>query len=109
MAKIEERCSFCGSLAKSVPILIHGGVAGVNICGSCVEQAYSMVSENLKKPKASSKFSAKLQLKRPSEIHSFLSQYVIGQEKAKKVLSVAVYNHYKRISNKAVDDVELEK
>lgn len=109
MAKADEKCSFCGRPGKDVSMLIKGVGNGVNICESCVEQAYMIVGENLGKAKPAAKFSSKLQLKKPSDIYSFLDQYVIGQERAKKVLSVAVYNHYKRIMNHSTRDVELEK
>lgn len=90
-------------------------VAGVNgfICDSCIKQAYEIVEEEFKATQAKSM--KKLSLKKPTEIKEYLDQYVIGQDEAKKFLSVAVYNHYKRLMQKsgkgadADDDVEIEK
>ncbi len=108
MAKDTSHCSFCGREKKDTNMLI-AGLEG-HICDHCVSQASAIVSEELqtKKPKSSSA----LKLLKPSEIKAHLDQYVIGQDEAKKVLSVAVYNHYKRINiplNKSKDDVEIEK
>ncbi len=101
-----NKCSFCGREKKDTNLLI----AGINghICDSCVEQAMQIVGEELKKK---SDFDVKqIKLMKPAEIKSFLDQYVIGQEEAKKYLSVAVYNHYKRILQKTgLDDIEIEK
>ncbi|MCX7697208.1 MAG: ATP-dependent Clp protease ATP-binding subunit ClpX [Bacteroidales bacterium] len=96
-------CSFCGRSAKEVQALITG--INVAICNHCIEQAHDILQHDLKlqKPK---KFN--LQVKIPKEIYEFLNQYVVGQEYAKKILSVAVYNHYKRILNPN-QDVEIEK
>ncbi|HOU67110.1 MAG TPA: ATP-dependent Clp protease ATP-binding subunit ClpX [Paludibacteraceae bacterium] len=108
MAKTVERCSFCGRTKKETDLLITG-MDGF-ICNFCVEQAYGILKEGvLKNP--SSKFSMKKEeLPKPIEIKDFLDQYVIGQDTAKKTLSVAVYNHYKRLMQKADDDgVEIEK
>ncbi|MCF8370214.1 MAG: ATP-dependent Clp protease ATP-binding subunit ClpX [Bacteroidales bacterium] len=101
-----DKCSFCGRDKKDTNLLI----AGINghICDSCVEQAIQIVEEELKKK---SDFDVKhIKLQKPIEIKAFLDQYVIGQEEAKKFLSVAVYNHYKRLLQKVeTDDVEIEK
>jgi ATP-dependent Clp protease ATP-binding subunit ClpX len=101
-----NKCSFCGREKKDTNLLI----AGINghICDSCVEQAMQIVDEELKKK---SDFDVKqIKLLKPAEIKLFLDQYVIGQEEAKKYLSVAVYNHYKRILQKSgLDDIEIEK
>lgn len=100
-----NKCSFCGRYEKDVNLLI-AGISG-HICDSCVEQADNIISEELKQK---SKFSAfQLQLKKPKEIKEFLDQYVIGQDTAKKFLSVAVYNHYKRLIQDNNDDTEIEK
>lgn len=99
-----ERCSLCGRTRKEVGILFQG-VDG-NICEDCVKRAYEILNEEEKhNKKSSSKF---VNVKKPQEIKDFLDQFVIGQDYAKKVLSVAVYNHYKRI-NQQVDDVDIEK
>lgn len=110
MAKEQEKCSFCGKKKSEVGLLIAGLEA--HICDSCVEQAQFILQEEfgiIGKTKENKKF----ELLKPAEIKHHLDQYVIGQDEAKKVLSVAVYNHYKRISSKnkktGNNDVELEK
>ena len=106
-----DKCSFCGRDRDQVDLLISG-VTG-NICNDCVDRAYEMVSDIQDKKKQSSKktFNVdKNKLPKPKEIKSFLDQYVIGQDEAKKYLSVSVYNHYKRLLQKdAGDEVEIEK
>ncbi len=100
-------CSFCGRDKKDTNVLI----AGINghICDHCIRQAHGIVVEEMDM-KEKKELSKSLKLIKPREIHSFLEQYVIGQESAKKVLSVAVYNHYKRLTHaKATEDVEIEK
>ena len=99
------KCSFCGKNKQDTDVLIAGITA--HICDSCIEQAYNILDlENSDSPT----LDKSARLIKPQEIKSHLDEYVIGQEQAKKVLSVAVYNHYKRI-NKAelIDDIELEK
>ena len=107
MAKHEERCSFCGREQSEVELLLTG-VTG-NICNNCVESAREIVNEQIKSKK--SKLSLDIDsLPRPKEIKEFLDQYVIGQDEAKKNLSVVVYNHYKRLLQKdSGDEVEIEK
>lgn len=114
MAKKEtEHCAFCGRERKDVNMLISG-IEG-NICDYCVKQAYKIVEEGVSG--SEDEGLAELELKQPKEIKAYLDQYVIGQEEAKKVLSVAVYNHYKRVrelANKSKrhseqEDVEIEK
>ncbi len=101
-----DKCSFCGREKKDANILI-AGVSG-HICDSCVEQAMQIVKEELHN--GSDIDLNSLTLKKPKEIKEFIDQYVIGQEDAKKFLSVAVYNHYKRLLQKSDnDDVEIEK
>jgi ATP-dependent Clp protease ATP-binding subunit ClpX len=101
-----DKCSFCGRSRKDTNLLV-AGVSG-HICDSCIEQANSILEEELKKK--SSFDMGELRLLKPAEINSFLDQYVIGQEDAKKYLSVAVYNHYKRLLQKDDgDEVEIEK
>lgn len=101
-----DKCSFCGREKKEVNLLI-AGMEG-HICDSCVEQAHAIVEEEFKKDET---FDTKgLKLMKPIEIKSFLDQYVIGQEHAKKILSVAVYNHYKRLNQPvSADETEIEK
>ena len=108
MAKNENKCSFCGRDSKQSNMLIAG--VDAYICDQCAIQAEQIVTEELGQ-KSNKKFD-KLTLQKPSQIKEFLDQYVIGQNEAKKVLSVAVYNHYKRINQKNIkseDDVEIEK
>ena len=107
MAKQTDKCSFCGRSRNETGTLIMG-ING-NICNECVKQASAILEED---SKISHKSHAKLKLPKPTEIKHFLDQYVIGQEESKRVLSVAVYNHYKRIDQSKQseeDDVEIEK
>ena len=99
-------CSFCGRDKKDTNVLI----AGINghICDHCIRQAGGIVSEELD-TREKSELSKSLQLVKPFEIKNFLDQYVIGQEEAKKVLSVAVYNHYKRLTFKEEGGLEIDK
>jgi ATP-dependent Clp protease ATP-binding subunit ClpX len=103
-----DRCSFCGREKKDTNLLI-AGISG-HICDRCIDQAYTIVQEEVgKKGEFDLK---KLKLLKPAEIKSFLDLYVIGQDEAKKYLSVAVYNHYKRLMQTSIkdeDDVEIEK
>ena len=101
-----DKCSFCGRTKKEANMLV-AGLEG-HICDHCIEQAYSIMNEELG-TKKSIRFDA-INLLKPSEIKSLLDQYVIGQDMAKKIISVAVYNHYKRLMQKPEDDdVEIEK
>lgn len=99
----QEICSFCGKPHMDVKKLIAGPM--VFICNECVDICNEIIKQDKQIPKKT--FSKKLPL--PEEIHKFLNEYVIGQEKAKKILSVAVYNHYKRIFSGSIIDVELQK
>ncbi len=103
-----DRCSFCGREKRDTNLLI-AGISG-HICDSCIEQAHGILQEELKK---NSGFDvSQIKLSKPGEIKSFLDQYVIGQDYAKKYISVAVYNHYKRlvhVKNPDKSDVEIEK
>ncbi len=110
MAKFKEniKCSFCGRDKKEAVLLI-AGIDG-HICEMCVEQAYHIVNEEVaeKGKSSTNQFSLPENFK-PQEIKNYLDQYVIGQDEAKKYLSVAVYNHYKRLKQKSKDEVEIEK
>jgi len=101
-----DKCSFCGRNKDEVDLLI-AGMDG-HICDRCIEQAHSIVEEELKS-KGTFDLST-VELLKPKQIKEFLDQYVIGQDHAKKILSVAVYNHYKRLSQKVeADETEIEK
>jgi ATP-dependent Clp protease ATP-binding subunit ClpX len=107
MAKNETVCSFCGQPKSEVDILIAG--LSSHICENCVEQAHDIISKEMVHKTANTHYD--LKLLKPIEIRNRLNEYVIGQEDAKKYLSVAVYNHYKRINNNlsSTDNPELEK
>lgn len=109
MSKKETSCSFCGRPRSQVGMLI-AGLSG-HICESCITQGYSIVQEEFKGLPGEDTFKdAPLNILKPIEIKNKLDEYVIGQEDAKKVLSVAVYNHYKRLNQPpSKDDVEIEK
>ncbi|MEW6482522.1 MAG: ATP-dependent Clp protease ATP-binding subunit ClpX [bacterium] len=94
-------CSFCGRGRDEVERLVAG--PGIFICNECIKSCNNAISEEKQKKEK------RFVLFRPKEIRAFLDKYVIGQERAKKVLSVAVYNHYKRITSNLEDDVEIEK
>jgi ATP-dependent Clp protease ATP-binding subunit ClpX len=108
MAKSPKQyCSFCGRPDNTVGMLITG-VNGL-ICDECAERAHEIVKESMGVVKSENKFMIN-ELPRPIDIKNFLDQYVIGQDDAKRYLSVAVYNHYKRLmQSKTNDDVEIEK
>jgi ATP-dependent Clp protease ATP-binding subunit ClpX len=108
--KTTNHCNFCGRPEKQVNLLLTG-IDGF-ICDECAEQAHRIVKDAGLVPETHSEKFAMLrnELPRPKEIKNFLDQYVIGQNKAKRYLSVAVYNHYKRLMQKETkDDVEIEK
>ncbi|MHC5354048.1 ATP-dependent Clp protease ATP-binding subunit ClpX [Myroides sp. LJL115] len=109
MAKQQMKCSFCGRPESETNILIAGMDA--HICDKCVDQAYGIVLEDTTQEEED-ELNQELLLKKPMEIRAFLDQYVIGQDQTKKVMSVAVYNHYKRLlqESKSTDqEVEIEK
>ena len=112
MAKNTLHCAFCGRSRDEVKILIAGQEG--HICENCVEHAREIIDQELTAKEEKTKASFKLTVKKPVEIKRFLDEYVIGQDEAKKVLSVAVYNHYKRLQQKNQEankegDVEIEK
>ncbi len=103
-------CSFCGRSRDEVKILIAGQEG--HICENCVEHAQEIIAQelNIKQETIPTSASYKLSVRKPAEIKKFLDEYVIGQDEAKRVLAVAVYNHFKRITQKQQnDDVEIEK
>ncbi len=109
MAKTALHCSFCGRSRDEVKILIAGQEG--HICENCVEHAREIIDQELMvKSESSSPSQFKLNVKKPVEVKKFLDEYVIGQDDAKRVLAVAVYNHYKRLQQKPTDgDIEIEK
>ncbi|MFP5326502.1 MAG: ClpX C4-type zinc finger protein, partial [Acidimicrobiia bacterium] len=96
------KCSFCGKSQKQVKKLIAG--PGVYICDECIDLCNDIIEEELAET-SEMRFD---ELPKPQEIYSFLDDYVVGQEKAKKYLSVAVYNHYKRVQAGSGTDAEVE-
>jgi len=108
MDKKEIKCSFCGRDKQDTNVLI-AGITG-HICDSCISQAQNIIQEELSQ-RDKSEPDNNIILQKPSDIKRYLDEYIIGQDDAKKVLSVAVYNHYKRLSQKitGADDVEIEK
>ena len=113
-SKGDDCCSFCGAKRSDVALLFQG-MGGVNICNNCVERGYQMLSESeLATDSGKSKKGdfEMAELLKPHQIKEFLDQYVIGQDDAKRYMSVAVYNHYKRLksrSEKSADEVEIDK
>ncbi len=106
MSKEELNCSFCGRAKPETQLLIAG--LDAHICDKCIVQAHGIVQEET--TETTSVFKADIELHPPKKLKAFLDEYVIGQEPAKKVLSVAVYNHYKRISQASQkNDVEIQK
>jgi ATP-dependent Clp protease ATP-binding subunit ClpX len=108
MAKQQTlHCSFCGRSRDEVKILIAGQEG--HICENCIEHAQDIISQELATHNEKVAGHFKLTVKKPIELKKFLDEYVIGQDDAKKVLAVAVYNHYKRLNQKIDSDVEIEK
>src|SRR4249919_2705472 len=108
MAKNPLHCSFCGRNRDEVKILIAGQEG--HICENCVEHAREIIEQELMTKDDRTPSSFKLTVKKPREIKKFLDEYVIGQDEAKRVMSVAVYNHYKRLTQRKMDnDVMIEK
>jgi len=107
MAKEDLECSFCGRKKPETNLLIAG--LDAHICDRCIVQAHGIVVEEAKEEQAG-ELSNELMLRKPKAIKQFLDEYVIGQEFTKKVMSVAVYNHYKRLLQPATDDdIEIQK
>ena len=110
----EEHCSFCGKHHSEVLMLFQGG-SGARVCNECIEQGYHTLVEHhviadpipVMEPARQTPLRYE-ELLKPAQIKEFLDEYVIGQEAAKRYLSVAVYNHYKRILSKSDDDAEVE-
>lgn len=100
-------CSFCGRSRDEVKILIAGQEG--HICENCVEHAQEIIAQELLLRNETTTSNFKLNVKKPVEIKRFLDEYIIGQDEAKKVLAVAVYNHYKRLKQKAESEIEIEK
>ena len=107
MAKEELECSFCGRKKPETNLLIAG--LDAHICDRCIEQAHGIVLEESKQD-STEELTSELKLRKPKAIKDFLDQYVIGQDQTKKVMSVAVYNHYKRLLQPvSKDDIEIQK
>ncbi|AXP81098.1 ATP-dependent Clp protease ATP-binding subunit ClpX [Mariniflexile rhizosphaerae] len=107
MAKEELECSFCGRKKPETNLLIAG--LDAHICDRCIEQAHGIVLEESKQSD-SGDLSAELKLRKPQQIKAFLDEYIIGQSMTKKVMSVAVYNHYKRLLQPITkDDIDIQK
>ncbi len=102
----ELNCSFCGRKKAETKLLVAG--LNAHICERCVDQAVGIIQEETTHDENNAT-TAEFLLKKPKQIKAFLDDYVIGQEQAKKVLSVAVYNHYKRLNQSVEHDVEIEK
>jgi ATP-dependent Clp protease ATP-binding subunit ClpX len=101
------QCSFCGRKKQETNLLIAG--IDAHICDDCIEQAYNIVAEE-QKGRQKESIEEAFELRKPKDIKAFLDQYVIGQEKTKRVLSVAVYNHYKRLLKPtSKDEIEIQK
>ncbi|QCX01137.1 ATP-dependent Clp protease ATP-binding subunit ClpX [Aggregatimonas sangjinii] len=105
MAKENLECSFCGRKKPDTNLLIAG--LDAHICDRCIEQAHGIVAEESKQTKTND-LSAELVLKKPLEIKEFLDTFIIGQERTKKVMAVAVYNHYKRLLQPSSKDSDIE-
>lgn len=106
------KCSFCGRPSDMSEVLVPSAIGETYICAECIDQIHEMLGEYREDNRQKAKDEAVTNLDsvpRPREINDFLNQYVIGQDSAKKYLSVAVYNHYKRLAQNVDDDVDIEK
>ena len=101
-----NQCSFCGRKKDEVQILISG--QNGFICENCIEQAHSIVKDSVSNTPESAMAESLDELKKPRQIKAFLDEYVIGQDQAKKQLSIAVYNHYKRLLHAKTENREVE-
>jgi ATP-dependent Clp protease ATP-binding subunit ClpX len=101
------QCSFCGRSRDEVKILIAGQEG--HICENCTEHAQEIIQQELQQKQEQTSSSFKLNVKKPAEIKTYLDEYIIGQNEAKKVMAVAVYNHYKRLKQKIDSEIEIEK
>lgn len=101
--KQQEFCFICGKKKSEVDRLLKGSYGGC-VCNECVQEAYKILNEQEEE-----EISENMQLATPSQIKAHLDQYVVGQDEAKKTLSVAVYNHYKRLKQNKKSDVEIQK
>ena len=111
MAKSTNKltCSFCGKSRDEINVLI-AGQRGEHICDECVDRAQGLISQELVNRGQAKAKNYEFSIRKPAEIKTFLDKYIVGQTDAKKIISVAVYNHYKRITQKKTnDDIEIEK
>ena len=107
MSKSDLQCSFCGKKKDQTKLLIAG--IDAHICDLCIEQANGIIIQENNSNENNSKEKSDLELLKPQQIKLFLDDYIVGQDYTKKVISVSVYNHYKRISQETENEVEIEK
>lgn len=109
----DVECAFCGSPASASNVMVPSRYEGIYICNDCVEQLGDILKDYMSPGSGANKKSSETaelkSIPKPTEIKAFLDEYVIGQDSAKRFLSVAVYNHYKRLSQPQDDDVDIEK
>lgn len=111
MSKKNASCSFCGRSDKQTNLLVGSSIeGGVNICNHCLEQGYAIWMADMEYVNSQKNTNeTQVSLKKPKEIKEYLDQYVIGQDFTKKIISVAVYNHYKRLNQSQENEVEIQK
>ena len=107
MSKSDLQCSFCGKKKDQTRLLIAG--IDAHICDLCIEQANGIILQENNSNENNSNEKSDLNLLKPQQIKLFLDDYIVGQDYTKKVISVSVYNHYKRISQETENEVEIEK
>ena len=107
MSKSDLQCSFCGKKKDQTRLLIAG--IDAHICDLCIEQANGIILQENNSKESNSKANSDFKLLKPQQIKLFLDDYIVGQDYTKKVISVSVYNHYKRISQETENEVEIEK